>query len=46
MTVNTPNSNVYTNLASNIKRWGKALGFAEIGITDTDLSKVEPEHQK
>lgn len=46
MTVNTPNSNVYTNLAANIKRWGKALGFAEIGITDTDLSKVEPEHQK
>lgn len=35
-----------TTLADDIKAWGKALGFAEIGITDTDLSKAEPDHQK
>lgn len=29
-------------LASQIKTWGKALGFAELGITDTDLSAEEP----
>lgn len=30
-------------LASDIKAWGKALGFQHIGITDTDLSAAEPE---
>ncbi len=34
-----------TKLAADIKQWGKALGFAEIGITDTDLSFAEKEHQ-
>lgn len=35
-----------TKLAADIKQWGKALGFAEIGITDTDLSFAEKEHQR
>lgn len=33
-------------LADDIKRWGAELGFAEIGITDIDLSEAESEHQK
>ena len=39
------NDNDYTSLAADIKRWGRELGFAEIGITDTDLSSAETEHQ-
>jgi epoxyqueuosine reductase len=39
------NDNDYTSLAADIKRWGRELGFAEIGITDTDLSSAEIEHQ-
>ena len=35
-----------TKLAADIKQWGKALGFAEIGITDTGLSFAEKEHQR
>ena len=35
-----------TALADDIKAWGKALGFAEIGITNTDLSDAEIDHQK
>ncbi len=35
-----------TALADDIKRWGRELGFAEIGITDTDLSQVESGHQE
>ena len=35
-----------TALAADIKAWGKALGFAEIGITDTDLSDAEKNYQK
>lgn len=35
-----------TSLAANIKRWGSELGFAETGITDTDLSDAEEAHQK
>jgi epoxyqueuosine reductase len=35
----------FNALANRIKQWGKALGFAEIGITDTDLSHAEIEHQ-
>ncbi len=31
-----------TKLSQQIKEWGKALGFAQIGITDTDLTKEEP----
>jgi len=30
-------------LASEIKAWGRALGFQFIGIADTDLSRAEPE---
>lgn len=32
-------------LAKQIKIWGKELGFAQIGITDTDLSTEEPKLQ-
>jgi epoxyqueuosine reductase len=46
MTDNTPNSNVLTTLADDIKRWGVELGFAEVGITDTDLSEAEVDHQQ
>ena len=35
----------FNALANRIKEWGKALGFAEIGITDTDLSHAEITHQ-
>jgi epoxyqueuosine reductase len=38
-------SQAMLQLAANIKRWGKALGFADIGITDTDLSSAESKHQ-
>ncbi len=31
-------------LASDIKSWGKSLGFNHIGISDTDLSAAEPEY--
>lgn len=31
----------YCQLADNIKAWGKELGFAQIGITDTDLASHE-----
>lgn len=30
------------NLANNIKQWGQALGFQQIGITDTNLATYEP----
>jgi epoxyqueuosine reductase len=40
------NTNAYTQLAADIKSWGKALGFAEIGISDVDLSYAEIHHQK
>ena len=43
MNLNTHND--LTQLAADIKRWGHELGFAEIGITDTDLSSAEVEHQ-
>ena len=39
------NTNEYVRLAADIKRWGRELGFAEIGITDTDLTTAEAEHQ-
>lgn len=38
-------SNDWVALAADIKRWGYELGFAEIGICDTDLSHTEAEHQ-
>ena len=36
--MNTPD---FTQLASQIKEWGLALGFQQIGITDTDLKQYE-----
>jgi len=32
-------------LARDIKAWGKELGFAQVGITDTDLRREEPRLQ-
>ena len=32
-------------LANSIKSWGKALGFSEVGIADTDLAKAERHYQ-
>lgn len=32
-------------LAVDIKQWGRELGFAEVGITDTDLRNAEQAHQ-
>ena len=37
--------NKLTQLAYDIKKWGLALGFNEIGIADTNLQKEEIEHQ-
>ncbi len=39
------NTNDYAALAADIKRWGCELGFAEIGIADTNLTSAEAEHQ-
>ena len=39
-------SNDYTKLNADIKRLGMALGFAEIGISDTCLSEAEFEHEQ
>jgi epoxyqueuosine reductase len=41
----THSDNAFAQLAVDIKRWGQALGFAEIGITDTELGSAEHEHQ-
>lgn len=38
-------TNDLATLAADIKRWGGELGFANIGITDTDLTSAEAEHQ-
>jgi epoxyqueuosine reductase len=38
-------TNDYITLAADIKRWGRELGFSEIGIADTDLKIAEIEHQ-
>lgn len=41
--MNTPDQSLdYTALADNIKQRGKALGFQQVSITDTDLSLDEP----
>jgi epoxyqueuosine reductase len=45
LTTNGLTTNDLTTLAADIKSWGSALGFAEIGITDTDLAKAEAYHQ-
>ncbi|MEZ0315849.1 MAG: tRNA epoxyqueuosine(34) reductase QueG, partial [Methylophilaceae bacterium] len=39
-----PQNDLY-QLAADIKRWGIELGFSQVGITDTDLSAAEPQHQ-
>lgn len=38
-------TNDYKGLAADIKLWGHALGFSEIGIVDTNLTNAEIEHQ-
>ena len=38
-------TNDYTQLAADIKQLGTALGFAEIGIADTNLTEAEFGHQ-
>ena len=38
-------NNDYTQLAADIKELGRALGFAEIGISDTNLTEAEFGHQ-
>ena len=38
-------SSDFQKLAADIKRWGRELGFADIGIADTDLSRAEFDHQ-
>ena len=37
-----PMQNISTELLEQIKTWGLALGFQQIGITDVDLSQYEP----
>jgi epoxyqueuosine reductase len=32
----------FSNLANQIKTWGRELGFQQVGITDIDLSQYEP----
>ena len=39
------NLNDLKQFADDIKQWGLALGFNEIGITDTDLHGAEIDHQ-
>ena len=36
----------YDKLAEDIKRWGKELGFQQVGITDLDLSQHQDSLQK
>ncbi|KDM90283.1 tRNA epoxyqueuosine(34) reductase QueG [Photobacterium galatheae] len=36
----------FQQLASDIKQWGKALGFQHVGICDVDLSKHEAQLQR
>lgn len=38
--------NDWETLAADIKRWGLELGFGQVGITDTDLSKAEDAHRE
>jgi epoxyqueuosine reductase len=38
-------TNDYMDLVADIKRWGRELGFSEIGIADTNLFNAEIEHQ-
>jgi epoxyqueuosine reductase len=43
--MHTHSDNAFAQLAVDIKQWGRALGFAEVGITDTDLRNAEQAHQ-
>lgn len=38
-------TNDYAKLAADIKRWGRELGFSDIGVCDTELSSAEALHQ-
>ena len=38
-------TNDWETLSADIKSWGLALGFNQIGITDTNLQAAESEHQ-
>ncbi|HZV97814.1 MAG TPA: tRNA epoxyqueuosine(34) reductase QueG [Methylophilaceae bacterium] len=38
--------NNWETLAADIKRWGKELGFNQVGITDTDLSAAEEHYRQ
>lgn len=42
---NQPNARELARLAQQIKTWGKALGFAQVGICDTDLTAHESQLQ-
>lgn len=42
---NPPNARELARLALQIKTWGKALGFAQVGICDTDLTAQESQLQ-
>lgn len=42
---NQPNARELARLALLIKTWGKALGFAQVGICDTDLTAQESQLQ-
>ena len=46
MSLHNQSTEPLQQLATDIKRWGKELGFADVGITDIDLSSAELEHQK
>ena len=41
MQIETPHTVDYTTLATQIKEWGRALGFQAVGISDTDLHDAE-----
>lgn len=43
---NYPDAAILSRLALQIKGWGKALGFARVGICDTDLTSEEIKLQK
>ncbi|WP_440054029.1 tRNA epoxyqueuosine(34) reductase QueG [Pseudoalteromonas sp. T1lg65] len=42
----TTNNINYSELADKIKQWGQELGFAEVGITDIDLSAHEAQFER
>ncbi|MCC7005081.1 MAG: tRNA epoxyqueuosine(34) reductase QueG [Ottowia sp.] len=42
VTTSAPRQIDLVSLAAQIKQWGQALGFAEIRITDTDVSLAQP----